>query len=46
MPSLAQRTFCEWLGTAFLLAAVVGLMTLAQAYLYPFTQMVPIPRGP
>jgi glycerol uptake facilitator-like aquaporin len=24
MPSLAQRTFAEWLGTAFLLAAVVG----------------------
>src|SRR5258707_10972846 len=24
MPSLAQRLFAEWLGTAFLLAAVVG----------------------
>src|ERR1700676_3610131 len=24
MASLAQRTFAEWLGTAFLLAAVVG----------------------
>jgi glycerol uptake facilitator-like aquaporin len=24
MPSLPQRAFCEWLGTAFLLAAVVG----------------------
>jgi hypothetical protein len=24
MPSLAQRLFSEWLGTAFLLAAVVG----------------------
>ena len=24
MPSLAQRAFAEWLGTAFLLAAVVG----------------------
>src|SRR5580704_19138781 len=24
MASLAQRTFSEWLGTAFLLAAVVG----------------------
>src|SRR5262249_3494168 len=28
MPSLGQRAFCEWLGTAFLLAAVVrsGIM--------------------
>ena len=24
MPGLAQRAFAEWLGTAFLLAAVVG----------------------
>ncbi len=24
MPSLGKRAFCEWLGTAFLLAAVVG----------------------
>src|SRR6187402_3061660 len=24
MPSLPQRAFCEWLGTAFLLAGVVG----------------------
>src|SRR5271166_4042333 len=24
MPSLSQRAFAEWLGTAFLLAAVVG----------------------
>jgi glycerol uptake facilitator-like aquaporin len=24
MPSLARRIFSEWLGTAFLLAAVVG----------------------
>ena len=24
MPALPQRAFCEWLGTAFLLAAVVG----------------------
>jgi lactate permease len=31
---------------SLVLAAVVGLMTLAQAYLYPFTGMVPIPRGP
>ena len=30
MPSLAQRTFCEWLGTAFLLAAVVGSGIMAQ----------------
>jgi glycerol uptake facilitator-like aquaporin len=30
MPSLAQRIFCEWLGTAFLLAAVVGSGIMAQ----------------
>jgi glycerol uptake facilitator-like aquaporin len=30
MSSLSQRTFCEWLGTAFLLAAVVGSGIMAQ----------------
>jgi glycerol uptake facilitator-like aquaporin len=30
MPTLAQRAFCEWLGTAFLLAAVVGSGIMAQ----------------
>jgi glycerol uptake facilitator-like aquaporin len=30
MPPLAQRAFCEWLGTAFLLAAVVGSGIMAQ----------------
>jgi glycerol uptake facilitator-like aquaporin len=30
MPSLAQRAFCEWLGTALLLAAVVGSGIMAQ----------------
>jgi len=30
VPSLPQRTFCEWLGTAFLLAAVVGSGIMAQ----------------
>jgi glycerol uptake facilitator-like aquaporin len=30
MPSLAQRIFSEWLGTAFLLAAVVGSGIMAQ----------------
>src|SRR5215468_3926686 len=30
MPSLPQRTFCESLGTAFLLAAVVGSGIMAQ----------------
>jgi glycerol uptake facilitator-like aquaporin len=30
MPALPQRTFCEWLGTAFLLAAVVGSGIMAQ----------------
>jgi lactate permease len=30
---------------SLILASVVGLMTLTQAYLYPFTRMVPIPRG-
>jgi glycerol uptake facilitator-like aquaporin len=30
MPSLSQQTFCEWLGTAFLLAAVVGSGIMAQ----------------
>jgi lactate permease len=31
---------------SLVLASVVGLMTLIQAYVYPFTGMVPIPRGP
>ena len=30
MPPLAQRAFSEWLGTAFLLAAVVGSGIMAQ----------------
>jgi glycerol uptake facilitator-like aquaporin len=30
MPSLARRAFAEWLGTAFLLAAVVGSGIMAQ----------------
>ena len=30
MPSLAQRAFAEWLGTAFLLAAVVGSGIMAE----------------
>ena len=30
MPSFGQRAFCEWLGTAFLLAAVVGSGIMAQ----------------
>ena len=30
MASLRRRTFCEWLGTAFLLAAVVGSGIMAQ----------------
>ena len=30
MPALGQRAFCEWLGTAFLLAAVVGSGIMAQ----------------
>jgi len=30
MPALAQRAFCEWLGSAFLLAAVVGSGIMAQ----------------
>jgi glycerol uptake facilitator-like aquaporin len=30
MPSLAQRIFAEWLGTAFLLAAVVGSGIMAE----------------
>jgi glycerol uptake facilitator-like aquaporin len=30
MPSLAQRAFSEWLGTAFLLAAIVGSGIMAQ----------------
>jgi glycerol uptake facilitator-like aquaporin len=30
MPSLAQRAFAEWLGSAFLLAAVVGSGIMAQ----------------
>jgi lactate permease len=28
------------------LAVVVGAITLAQAYLYPFTLLVPHPAGP
>jgi glycerol uptake facilitator-like aquaporin len=32
MPSLPQRAFCEWLGTAFLLAAVVGSGIMAQKF--------------
>src|ERR1700691_838928 len=31
MPSLAQRAVSEWLGTAFLLAAVVGSGIMAQS---------------
>ena len=30
MPGLAQRAFAEWLGTTFLLAAVVGSGIMAQ----------------
>ena len=30
MPKLGQRLFCEWLGTAFLLAAVVGSGIMAK----------------
>jgi glycerol uptake facilitator-like aquaporin len=30
MPSLARRIFCEWLGTAFLLATVIGSGIMAQ----------------
>ena len=30
MPSLARRAFAEWLGTAFLLAAVVGSGIMAE----------------
>jgi glycerol uptake facilitator-like aquaporin len=30
MPSLAQRVFCEWLGTALLLATVVGSGIMAE----------------
>jgi glycerol uptake facilitator-like aquaporin len=30
MPTLPQRLFCEWLGTAFLLAAVVGSGIMAE----------------
>ena len=30
MTALRQRVFCEWLGTAFLLAAVVGSGIMAQ----------------
>src|SRR5690349_24509233 len=30
MSALPQRTFCEWLGTAFLLAAVIGSGIMAQ----------------
>jgi glycerol uptake facilitator-like aquaporin len=30
MPSLARRIFSEWLGTAFLLAAIVGSGIMAQ----------------
>jgi glycerol uptake facilitator-like aquaporin len=31
MPSLARRIFCEWLGTAFLLATVIGSGIMAQS---------------
>jgi glycerol uptake facilitator-like aquaporin len=30
MPSLAQRVFCEWLGTAFLLTTIVGSGIMAE----------------
>jgi glycerol uptake facilitator-like aquaporin len=30
MPSLGRRVFAEWLGTAFLLAAIIGSGTMAQ----------------
>ena len=30
MPSLARRLFSEWLGTAFLLATVIGSGIMAQ----------------
>jgi glycerol uptake facilitator-like aquaporin len=30
MPALPQRVFCEWLGTAFLLATVIGSGVMAQ----------------
>ena len=30
MPSLARRLFCEWLGTAFLLATIIGSGIMAQ----------------
>jgi len=30
MPALPQRAFCEWLGTAFLLAAIVGSGIMAE----------------
>jgi hypothetical protein len=30
MPTLPQRTFCEWSGTAFLFAAVLGSGSMAQ----------------
>jgi glycerol uptake facilitator-like aquaporin len=30
MPALPQRAFCEWLGTVFLLAAIVGSGIMAQ----------------
>jgi glycerol uptake facilitator-like aquaporin len=30
MPALPQRVFCEWLGTAFLLAAIIGSSIMAQ----------------
>ncbi len=29
---------------SIILASIVGLMTLLQAYVYPFTQMVPLPK--
>lgn len=31
---------------SFILAAIVGAITLLQAYVYPFTLMVPVPTGP
>jgi glycerol uptake facilitator-like aquaporin len=30
MPALPQRVFCEWLGTAFLLATIIGSGVMAQ----------------
>ena len=50
MPSLAQRAFAEWLGTAFLLAAVVGSGIMAQKLAGGNGALalcaIPCPRGP